>query len=128
MTAVGHPLGRLAAGRVFVRDLVAARRFYAEALGLRETYANAMIARFDAGGFVLVIEQASPGDEEGEALVGRFTGLVFYPGSAEAAQAAYEQTRANVNWLEPPAPTFWGGTMGHFADPEGNIYTVLHNP
>ncbi|MDT4939436.1 MAG: uncharacterized protein QOG80_3107 [Pseudonocardiales bacterium] len=27
-----------------------------------------------------------------------------------------------------PAPTEWGGYNGYFADPEGNLWEVAHNP
>jgi uncharacterized glyoxalase superfamily protein PhnB len=122
-------IGPVLAGRVFVRDLAAARRFYGETLGLKETLANAMIARFDTGGLTLVVEQVAADDPEGDELVGRYSGLVFHAPDAIAAQKAFEDTAAvGVNWLEPPSPTFWGGVMGHFADPEGNSHTLLYTP
>ena len=30
--------------------------------------------------------------------------------------------------LRPAADVFWGGHNGYFADPEGNIWEVAHNP
>lgn len=122
-------IGPIVGGRVFVRDLHAARRFYAEALGLTEIFANAQIARFDTGGLMLVVEQVAADDEEGEELVGRYSGLVFHAPDVAAVQRAFQETSAaGVRWSEPPAPTFWGGMMGHFADPEGNEHTLLYTP
>lgn len=30
--------------------------------------------------------------------------------------------------LRPASEVFWGGYIGYFADPEGNIWEVTHNP
>jgi predicted lactoylglutathione lyase len=29
---------------------------------------------------------------------------------------------------KPPQKTFWGGYAGHFADPDGHLWEVAHNP
>lgn len=35
---------------------------------------------------------------------------------------------ADAEVLKSPAEVFWGGYHGYFADPEGNIWEVAHNP
>ena len=63
--------------RVFVRDIVKAREFYSQKLGLRVTAENLShgYCVFNAGNCELVVESVSPTDpQEDQALVGRFTG------------------------------------------------------
>lgn len=35
---------------------------------------------------------------------------------------------AGATILKPPQEAFWGGYHGYFADPEGHIWEVAHNP
>lgn len=35
---------------------------------------------------------------------------------------------AGAKILKPASDVFWGGHHGYFADPEGNIWEVAHNP
>lgn len=35
---------------------------------------------------------------------------------------------AGATILKPPQDAFWGGYHGYFADPEGHIWEVAHNP
>ena len=30
--------------------------------------------------------------------------------------------------VKPPEPTFWGGYSGYFADPDGHLWELAHNP
>lgn len=39
-----------------------------------------------------------------------------------------EAEQAGASILKRPAKTFWGGYSGHFADPDGHIWEVAHNP
>ncbi len=66
----------LYAVRIFVRDWLAACRFYGEILGLSERFRNDDMgwAEYDLGGPCFGIERVEPGDSESEALVGRFVG------------------------------------------------------
>ena len=36
--------------------------------------------------------------------------------------------KAGAKVLKPASDVFWGGHHGYFADPEGNIWEVAHNP
>jgi catechol 2,3-dioxygenase-like lactoylglutathione lyase family enzyme len=122
------PIGALATIRVFVRDLAEARAFFAEVVGLPPLLADATlpIASFDTGATTLVLESVEPGDAEGEALIGRFTGISF---ASDDVVAAYEAlTRRGVRFREPPEKQPWGGIMAHFEDPSGNVYTILQRP
>jgi uncharacterized glyoxalase superfamily protein PhnB len=39
-----------------------------------------------------------------------------------------EAERAGGTIKRPAAPADWGGTTGAFADPEGYVWEVAHNP
>ncbi len=36
--------------------------------------------------------------------------------------------RAGATATKQPAPTFWGGYAGYFADPDGHLWEVVYNP
>lgn len=35
---------------------------------------------------------------------------------------------AGAATVKPPEPTFWGGYSGYFADPDGHLWELAHNP
>ncbi|MEP5729134.1 MAG: VOC family protein [Sulfitobacter sp.] len=47
---------------------------------------------------------------------------------AEVAKILAQVDPAGGSVLKPAADVFWGGHHGYFADPEGNIWEVAHNP
>lgn len=48
------------------------------------------------------------------------------PADVDAAVA--EAEAAGATTLVPPHQTFWGGYGAHFADPDGHVWEVAHNP
>jgi catechol 2,3-dioxygenase-like lactoylglutathione lyase family enzyme len=112
--------------RVFVRDLTAARRFYADALGLSLRASDAVrgYCLFDAGNVELVVE-AVPADAPAElqARVGRFTGLSFRVPSVHVAHQ--DLARRGVVFSAAPQRQFWGGTLATFRDPDGNEFQIV---
>lgn len=48
------------------------------------------------------------------------------PEAVDAAMAAAEAAGATI--LKPAAPTSWGGYGGYFADPDGHVWEIAHNP
>jgi predicted enzyme related to lactoylglutathione lyase len=112
---------KLAAVRIFVRDLAAAQRFYRDVLGLASRGADASqgYCVFDSGGAQVVIESVAadaPADEK--ALVGRLTGLSF---AVSDITAAYERLRSReVHFAGAPEAQAWGGILATFVDPSGN--------
>ncbi len=114
--------------RIFTRDWARARRFYAETLGLEETFADEDLgwAAYDVGGPSLGLERVAPDDEEGQALSGRFLGI-----SLEVADigATVDRLRGRgVQFHGDPALQPWGGVLAHFDDPDGNTLTLLGRP
>ena len=119
----------LNSARVFVRDLAAARRFYADGLGLplRALDAARGYCLFDAGNVELVVEAVpvdAPAPEQ--ARVGRCTGLSFRVPSVHVAHQ--DLARRGVVFTAGPERQFWGGTLATFRDPDGNEFQIVQRP
>jgi catechol 2,3-dioxygenase-like lactoylglutathione lyase family enzyme len=106
-----------------VRDLPRARAFY-DALGWRGAQQpDDEVCFYQAGGMVFGLWTAlgghgAPGVE-----------LAYNVRSAEeVATVLAEAERAGGTIVRPGAVTDWGGISGAFADPEGYVWEVAHNP
>ena len=106
-----------------VRDLDVARDFY-EAMGWRVAHQpDAEVCFFQAGSMVFGLWAAlgghgAPGIE-----------LAYNVRSPEEVGATLgEAERAGATILRPSAVAPWGGTSGAFADPDGDVWEVAHNP
>lgn len=112
--------------RVFVRDIVLARRFYADALGLKLHAQDAAqgYCVFNAGNCELVLESVSEAaPAERQALVGRVTGLSFL---VPNLHVAHQDLRSRgVVFVGPPERQSWGGTVASFRDPDGNQFQLV---
>jgi DNA-binding transcriptional MerR regulator/catechol 2,3-dioxygenase-like lactoylglutathione lyase family enzyme len=125
---IDHPavVGPLAAVRIWCPDLVAARTFYGGVLHLPELAVAPGWLVFDVQGAQLIVELVPPGDAEGESITGRFTGLSF--AVDDAGRTCDELARQGVDIVGRPARQPWGGTLAHFADPAGNVLTLVQYP
>lgn len=120
---------QLNTARVFVKDLAAAKAFYAHALALPlkadgEPHGYCV---FQSGSAELVVESvpAEAPDEE-QILVGRFTGLSF---TVADIQSTCAQLRARgVSFSGDPERQAWGGTLATFRDPSGNELQIVQQP
>jgi catechol 2,3-dioxygenase-like lactoylglutathione lyase family enzyme len=106
-----------------VRNLPRARAFY-EALGWGGAHQpDEEVCFFQAGGMVFGLWTAlgghgAPGLE-----------LAHNVRSAEEVSAILlEAERAGGTVVRAAQLAFWGGTTGAFADPEGYVWEVAHNP
>jgi catechol 2,3-dioxygenase-like lactoylglutathione lyase family enzyme len=106
-----------------VRDLARARSFY-ESLGWSGAQQpDDEVCFFQAGGIVFGLWTAlgghgAPGIE--------LAHNVRTPD--EVATVLAEAERAGGTVVRPAAQADWGGTTGAFADPEGYVWEVAHNP
>lgn len=106
-----------------VKDLGRARAFY-EALGWRGAQQpDDEVAFFQAGGMVFGLWAAlgghgAPGIE--------LAHNVRSPQEVDALLAAAERAGGTIR--RPGARADWGGYSGAFADPEGYVWEVAHNP
>lgn len=116
-------LKRIGAIRIFVRDLAAARAFYADVLKLPERVDGDAFSAFRLAGVDIVVEVAT-GDQVD--MVGRFTGFSFAVEDIEETLAEFQ--RADVKILGGAEKQFWGGILAHIADPDGNELTLVQYP
>ena len=116
---------KLYAVRIFVRDWEAACRFYGEILDLPLRFRSdeAGWAEFEVGSACFGVERVDPDDAESAALVGRFVGASL---EVKDIDSVYRDLSAKgVPFTHPPEKQFWGGTLAHFKDPDGNELTLL---
>jgi len=106
-----------------VTDLARARAFY-EALGWTGAQQpDDEVCFFQAGGMVFGLWTAlgghgAPGIE--------LAYNVRSPGEVSVVLAAAQRAGGTIK--RPAAPADWGGTTGAFADPDGYVWEVAHNP
>jgi len=115
-----------------VEDLARSKAFYA-ALGWEpaEEAEGAAFYRPDGmalglfGRAALAEDQGRPGAALG---TGAMTLAQNFPdrGAVDAAFARAEAAGASV--LKRPEPVFWGGYSGYWADPDGHVWEMAHNP
>jgi predicted enzyme related to lactoylglutathione lyase len=118
-------LDRISAVRVFVFDLAAARKFYAETLGLSILSDGEGYSTFALGDARLIVEVVQRSSEYA-LLVGRFSGISL---GVDDIEQAYEDLQARgVSFLDPPEQQPWGGIVAHFEDSDENILTIVQYP
>lgn len=61
----------------------------------------------------------------------RFGGLALacnVTREADVARVIARAVAAGGALIKPAQKVFWGGTVGYFADPDGHVWEVAHNP
>lgn len=115
-----------------VSDLERARSFY-EALGWTPAQQTPGIIFYQLDGLALGLfgredlakDQGRPGTPLG---TGAMT-LAQNFNDRESVDAAYAQAlAAGAEALKAPEEVFWGGYSGYYADPDGHVWEVAHNP
>ena len=120
-----------------VTDVPRAARFY-EALGFKRKMRAAPeseVAFFDAGTVALSLyavsglaRDAGFAPDTGSSAF-RGASLAWNCASEADVDAVMELARqAGATELVPAKKAAWGGYHGHFADPDGHIWEVAHNP
>ena len=115
-----------------VADVPRARSFY-EALGWRGQEAEETVF-FQAGGVVLVLwgrEKLAADSGVVDAGPAPFGGIVLahnVRSQEEVRQVALAAEAAGATVTRPPGPTFYGGYAACFADPDGHLWEIAHNP
>jgi predicted lactoylglutathione lyase len=73
----------------------------------------------------LAEDQARPASELG---TGAMTLALNMP-DRKGVDAAYQRALdANATPIKAPQEVFWGGYSGYYADPDGHVWEVAHNP
>ncbi len=116
-----------------VADIARARKFY-EALGFKAGSAsNESVTFFSAGGVVLALfgRAALAEDATVDDSAPGFAGVALAHNAhseAEVDNSLAEAVAAGAKLIKPAQKTFWGGYSGYFADPDGHLWEVAHNP
>ena len=115
-----------------VADLTRSRAFYA-ALGWRESSASQddvaflqlgslVLGLWDGGALADDAQLSAPG------APGAMSLAINLPSREETDEAYAVAVAAGATVLKPPQEVFWGGYSGYFADPDGHLWEVAHNP
>ena len=115
-----------------VADLDRAKAFYAR-LGWQPDDVTPGAAFYDLGGMrmglfglaPLAQDQGRPGASLG---TGAMTLAQNFPSPAEVDAAYAAALAAGATPLKAPESVFWGGYSGYFADPDGHVWELAHNP
>jgi catechol 2,3-dioxygenase-like lactoylglutathione lyase family enzyme len=116
-----------------VSDMPRARAFY-EALGFKASPdSQESVTFFGAGGVVLgLFGRAALAEDACVTDMSRgFSGIALahnVRSDAEVDRILAEAAAAGAKLLKPGQKVFWGGYSGYFADPDGHLWEVAHNP
>lgn len=114
-------------------DMARARRFY-ETLGFKSSSASQeSVTFFDAGGVVLGLfgRAALAEDATVDNSAPGFSGISLahnVASEAEVDAVIAEAVAAGGRLVKKAHKVFWGGYSGYFADPDGHLWEVAHNP
>ncbi|MDX2203972.1 MAG: VOC family protein [Hyphomicrobiaceae bacterium] len=125
---------RLSLVTLGVADVARARDFYERMGFVASPASNDGVAFFRAGGVVLALFGRGPlAADAGVADDGpcAFTGVALAHNVAsepevDAALAAAAAAGGRI--VKSAQRAFWGGWSGYFADPDGHLWEVAHNP
>lgn len=118
-----------------VADLERSARFY-EAVGWRRTAAgNESVVFLQGEGIVLSLfgraDLAHDAGLDAAEPPPRFRGVTLainMASEAEADRLFLAAVAAGAEPVKPPEKVFWGGYSGYFADPDGHLWELAHNP
>ena len=116
-----------------VDDLAKSIRFYETGLGLPRMQSPPEVAFFTLNGTWLgLYGRAALAEDVGvEAAGNGFRGfaLAHNVASEDEVDRLIEQAvAAGGRCVKPGQKVFWGGYSGYFADPDGHLWEVAHNP
>jgi catechol 2,3-dioxygenase-like lactoylglutathione lyase family enzyme len=116
-----------------VGDVAKATAFY-EQLGLKRSEASQdSVTFFQAGACVLGLYGLDALAEDGNAGAlwsgkGGFSLALNVADEAKVDEIVAHAEKIGARILKAPQKTFWGGYHGYFADPDGHIWEIAHNP
>ncbi|MCE8023271.1 VOC family protein [Halomonas desiderata] len=116
-----------------VRDLAASIRFYEEGLGLPRMESPPEVAFFTLNGTWLgLYGREALAEDAGISPEGSgFSGIALahnLASEAEVDELLEQAVAAGAKLVKPGQKVFWGGYSGYFADPDGYLWEVAHNP
>lgn len=117
---------------IAVEDLGRMAAFY-EGMGLKRHAGIADgVAFFQMGGAILGLFGRKDAETDTGISFGHGVSRVYLAyntrSDAEVDEVLAEAKAAGGTIVKPAGRAFWGGWYGYFADPEGNLWEVAHNP
>jgi catechol 2,3-dioxygenase-like lactoylglutathione lyase family enzyme len=124
---------RLSLVTLGVADLARARRFYEDGLGWKRGNDNEGVAFYQMPGMIFALwSRPALADDAGVADSGAaFSGIALAYNArsrVEVDALLAEAKAAGAEVVKLPHDTFWGGYSGYFADLDGHLWEVAHNP
>jgi uncharacterized protein len=116
-----------------VSDLEKSVRFYEEGLGFPRMESPPEVAFFTLNGTWLgLYGRESLAEDAGIPPDGSgFNGIALahnVESEAEVDAVLAQAVAAGAQLVKPARKVFWGGYAGYFADPDGYLWEVAHNP
>lgn len=116
-----------------VKDLVKSAHFYQQGLGLPSMESPPEVAFFTLNGtwLALFCRESLAEDAGVSALGSGFSGFSLahnVASEAEVDAVIQQAVSAGATLVKPGQKVFWGGYSGYFADPDGYLWEVAHNP
>jgi len=126
------PVQRVTLVTLGVADLARSRAFYA-ALGWVAADETPGVSFYQMNGLVLGLfgleDLASDQGRAGAALGTGAVTLAQNFADRDGVDAAWTAAlAAGATALKAPQPVFWGGYSGYYADPDGHVWELAHNP
>ncbi len=115
-----------------VDDLARSRAFYA-ALGWTETSWTEGVVFYQMPGMALgLFGKAALAEDQGRAGAALGTGAITlaqnFTTPEDVDHAFAQAIAAGATSLKAPEAVFWGGYSGYYADPDGHVWELAHNP
>lgn len=115
-----------------VNDLAASKAFY-EKLGWTPAQEQEDVAFYQMNGMALglfpTVELAKDQNRSETSLgTGAITLAQNFTSEAEVDEAFAKAIEAGAEELKKPEKVFWGGYSGYYADIDGHVWEVAHNP
>jgi catechol 2,3-dioxygenase-like lactoylglutathione lyase family enzyme len=116
-----------------VRDHPRARSFYRSLGFVLLEGSNDSVSFFDAGSALLALFGRAELAADANVVAGKagFSGVALarnVRSEAEVDRVLNDAANAGATITKPGQKTFWGGYAGYFADPDGHLWEVAHNP
>ena len=116
-----------------VANIARSRKFYADLGWVEAEGGNDVIAFYKiAGQFFALYSKDALTKDIGLPVHERSTGTITlatnYNTPEEVDQAFADALAAGAIAITKPKEVFWGGYSGNFADPDGHLWEVAHNP
>lgn len=116
---------------IAVDDLDRAAKFY-EGMGLKRHRITDGVAFFQMGGAILSLFPRESAEQDSGIGFGDGPSRVYLAyntrSDAEVDEVLATAEKAGGRVIKPAQRAFWGGWYGYFADTEGNLWEVAHNP